>query len=569
MGELGQRSRSQVLRGYLPQQTQDLNGGIYRVSEWSNPAPVQVDDEALRRHLLHQIRPFEQHGTDAGVAADLRAGARIEVVEVDDDRGVQAERFPQVWLCHACRRIGKRRDTACRCGARRWGQLHFVGFHKCGRIEEPWIKRCPQHDDVQLISPRSAKAADIRFVCPTCHVETMKGLGFKKCPGCGQGQIIWNVHKARSVYAPVGSVIVNAPRPEQRRALLAAGGARRALDWVLHDMNAHTPAEHGGKPSRTEFTQNLVTNGIGADLAEHLADQAAAAGGLDDGSGAALLDSLPPRVLEDAEYDAVDIAIALADSRVRQTQLPAQFKPDGYDARYQQALTGAGLHAVDLIEQFPVLNFMYGFTRGGGDPFESRLVPFRAPRRGYRLHGELSPTEALYFQLDPLRVAHWLGRRGFPDLASITDPVLARLAILATASLPQPGDTIGDPTVGSEITTLVHTMAHRVIRQASAFAGIDRDALSEYLIPRHLGFFVYAAARGDFVLGGLQAMYESDMDALLRIVSHGENRCPLDPGCSRGTGACSACLHIGEPSCRGFNTLLDRRTLFGQTGYWA
>src|SRR6478609_7036394 len=103
MAELGQRSRSQVLRGYLPQQTQDINGGIYRVTEWSSPNTVQVDDEALRRHLLHQIHPFELHGTDGGVAADLRAGARIQVVELDDDRGVQVERFPQVWLCHTCK----------------------------------------------------------------------------------------------------------------------------------------------------------------------------------------------------------------------------------------------------------------------------------------------------------------------------------------------------------------------------------------------------------------------------------------------------------------------------------
>ena len=568
MAELGQRSRSQVLRGYLPQQTQDINGGIYRVTEWSSPNTIQVDDEALRRHLLHQIHPFELHGTDGGVSADLRAGARIQVVELDDDRGVQVERFPQVWLCHTCKRVGRRRDVDCKCGARRWGQLHFVGFHTCGRVEEPYIKRCAQHDEVQLVSPRSAKAADIRFVCPTCHVETMKGLGFRQCSGCQQGQIIWNVHKARSVYAPRGSVIVNAPRPEQRRALLATGGARRALDWVVRGMEADTVAAHGGKPSRTEFIHNLTTTGIGPELADQLADQAAAAGAIEDGSGASLLDCVPPKALADAEFEAVDIAIALGDSRVRQANLSGRFKPAGYDARYATTLEDAGLHAVDLVEQFPILNFMYGFTRGGGDPFESRLIPFRAPRGGYRLHGELSPTEALYFQLDPLKVVQWLGRRGFEELTAIDDPALARVAILARAQIPQPGDTVANPTVGSDVTTLIHTLAHRAIRQLSAFAGIDRDALSEYLVPRHLGFFVYAAARGDFVLGGLQALYESEMDSFMRTLRLGESRCPLDPGCTRGSGSCSACLHIGEPSCRGFNTLLDRRVLFGDSGFW-
>jgi nitrite reductase/ring-hydroxylating ferredoxin subunit len=47
--------------------------------------------------------------------------------------------------------------------------------------------------------------------------------------------------------------------------------------------------------------------------------------------------------------------------------------------------------------------------------------------------------------------------------------------------------------------------------------GIERDALSEYLVPGHLGFFVYAGARGDFVLGGMQAVFESNLDDLLTV----------------------------------------------------
>ena len=86
-------------------------------------------------------------------------------------------------------------------------------------------------------------------------------------------------------------------------------------------------------------------------------------------------------------------------------------------------------------------------------------------------------------------------------------------------------------------------------------------------MPRHLGFFVYAAARGDFVLGGLQAVYESDMPLMLRALRNNESRCPLDPGCSRGSGACSACLHLGEPSCAYYNRFLRRDHLFGPAGY--
>jgi hypothetical protein len=568
MGELGQRSRSQILRGFLPQQTQDLQGGIYRVTEWSGAIPLQVDDRALRRHLLREIRPFEVAGNDGGVAADLRANARLEVIELDDGRGVSVEKFPQVWLCHSCKRIGKRVDTKCKCGQKRWGQLHFIGFHHCGAVAEPWIRRCQAHDDVQLISPRSAKATDIRFVCPTCKVETMRGLGFNRtCPGCQQGNLIWNVHKARSAYTPRGTVLVNPPRPEQLQELLAGGGARRTLDWVVEGMTAKNPKEFGGKPSKLALIQNLVSQGLDHAFAETVADQADASGQLrDDSDGESA--AIPDGRVEAAEFDAVEIAVALGDSRITHDDLDTSHQPDGYAEDYAYGLTRTGFAAVDLVEQFPVLSVMYGYTRGGNDPSESRLVPFRNPRGGYRLHGELSNTEAMFIRLDPVRVAAWLGRRGHHLGGDLSTPQGARLAILAGADIPEAGDPVTVPTVGSDIMTLVHTLSHRVIRQMAAYAGIDRDALSEYLMPRHLGFFVYAAARGDFVLGGLQAVYESDMPLMLRALYASESRCPLDPGCSRGSGACSACLHLGEPSCRAFNTMLDRRALFGSDGFW-
>jgi hypothetical protein len=150
---LGTRSGSQILRTFLPQQTADLSGGIYRVTEWTSAVPLSVDTEVVRRRILREVRPWERSRTDGGLGADLRSGAKIEVVELDDQRGVTVERFPQVWLC-PCRRIGKDRDRKCRCGLKKWGQLHFLGFHTCGAVIEPWIKRCPAHDDVRLVSPQ-------------------------------------------------------------------------------------------------------------------------------------------------------------------------------------------------------------------------------------------------------------------------------------------------------------------------------------------------------------------------------------------------------------------------------
>jgi hypothetical protein len=115
--------------------------------------------------------------------------------------------------------------------------------------------------------------------------------------------------------------------------------------------------------------------------------------------------------------------------------------------------------------------------------------------------------------------------------------------------------------------SLVHSYCHRLIRLTAVYGGIERNALSELVLPLHLGFFIYAAARGDFVLGGLQALFETELDGLLRTFTQDDHRCPLDPGCGHHGAACMACLHLGEPSCRHYNTGLSRELLAGVNGY--
>jgi len=109
-----------------------------------------------------------------------------------------------------------------------------------------------------------------------------------------------------------------------------------------------------------------------------------------------------------------------------------------------------------------------------------------------------------------------------------------------------------------------------MVRQTSYYAGIDRESISELLFPAALTCVTYAVPRGDFVLGGLQAMFEHDLHTVLDRVVMDESRCALDPGCweSRSGAACAVCLHLGEPSCRLFNTHLDRKSLFDANGFF-
>jgi hypothetical protein len=183
------------------------------------------------------------------------------------------------------------------------------------------------------------------------------------------------------------------------------------------------------------------------------------------------------------------------------------------------------------------------------------------------VYADIAETEAMFVRLKPSLVASWLRSQGLPIPEAATDRS-ARLAILNQASIPPAGSALDQPTVGGELLRLIHSYAHRFIRRTAMFAGIDRNGLAEFLVPLHLGFFVYAASRGDFVMGGLQAVFEGELHELLLDIVTAEHRCALDPGCSHAGAACAACLHLGEPSCRFYNGYLDRRTLGGESGYF-
>src|SRR3712207_56921 len=84
-----------------------------------------------------------------------------------------------------------------------------------------------------------------------------------------------------------------------------------------------------------------------------------------------------------------------------------------YRGDYPRVIRACGFEEVELIDRFPVLTGVFGYTRGGSSPGDSRLVPYRdRSSNAYVVYGEVGRTEALFFRLDPLQVSSWLRRRG-------------------------------------------------------------------------------------------------------------------------------------------------------------
>jgi len=332
----------------------------------------------------------------------------------------------------------------------------------------------------------------------------------------------------------------------------------------MEGMETADPSDRG--QTVAGMIQTLMSGGISEAPAREMATELAERGEIEVGADAGDYD-LPPQVRERAQDEALQPASAASGGRVRIRDLVDGTSPPLqtlYQGAYQQAVTDSGLQDVELLTSFPVATLAFGYSRDGTEPGASRLVAYSS-RTAVRLYGALMKTEGLMFRLDPMRVAEHLRRQGY-NLASSDLNANTRLEILRQLDVPAPGEE-RTRSLSTDLLTLVHSYAHRTIRQLAKHSGIERSGIGEYLLPHHLAFIVYADSRSEFALGGLQAVFEQSLHRVLDDVVGAEHRCPLDPGCRNGGGACMACLHLGEPSCRWLNRYLDRASLFGPEGF--
>jgi hypothetical protein len=563
------RGLSQVVFRFLPEQTVDLAGAIWRVDRWVSPRTLPVDADVVRSELLRAIYRFAASGRDGGLGERLRRQDPIHVFTPNNEQGtgVSVVSFPKNYRCSRCGRIETRSSKACQCGANSWKQLQFVAYHHCGKLDTPWIPRCKEHNQVRVDYPGTTRTADLHFECPVCHKVVARGFAFLTCD-CGRGSLSYNVHRAAVVFTPHSTVIVNPPSQGIAGMFKSDAAVRQTLAWVLRGMEEKDP--FAGRPTVDALISDFVAKNIPEDVARKMVEllvkeKPETVSTSDPLEGV----DLGPTEKKEAEEAALRLAYATAGGRRRIEELASGASPEArvrYERLYPPAVERACLDGVELLDDFPVLNAVYGYTRGG-ESADSVLRPFPSGGGAIQVHGQLAHTEGLLFRLDPMRVGRWLHARGL--LAAVPKtPTDVRLAVLRQSQIPRPGEELGAATFGSSVLTLVHSCAHRVLRRISAFCGIDRDSLSEYLVPLHLSFIIYASTRGDFVLGGLQALFEHDLDKALIDIVEGEHRCPLDPGCAKHGGACVACLHVGEPSCRFYNGFLDRDVLFGPKGYF-
>lgn len=587
-----QRSKSQVMFNHLPGQVfRHENGIIAQVKRVATEPSYAINQSLVFDGLSHELGRWAHQN---GYRDPVTHHDRYSLVEPVDE--VVYDLWPLNMRCKRCgviRIFNTSKDIPSSPRCRRKGcsgyleQLPFLQVHQCGNLQPLLIQRCNIHGFDALVLDDPGNFADAQLRCLECGVP-VKGLGYRGCTGCNMPGDRYM--RSLPVRAPGRFFTHYFPLVTLKSATLgrlkkeAAGPAVvvgsylddvRDLDDEL-DQAAHVRKGARLSPEQIEQIRDAV---------KHLPPEVQAAalptvhddrwGDIENALGQYAVDTLgaDQRLQERAM-----IFAGAGDLRVRRLEnFEETARKLGQQATVrrmqaeQRELLDAGFAQALVVENFPIALVAYGWTRLTNKDTDARLNAFPALRNEKTpLYVSTSNTEAVFLELDPVRVCSWLHDNGLLAAAP-TDPRKARLQVLREMATDTPA--------ALAARNLCHTVSHALIRNLGELAGFAEDTMAEYLISEALTIGLYANVHQEFTLGALVSLVEHNLSTWLKEAMRGTEICTWDPRCSEHDGACANCLHLAF-GCEHRNQDLDRALLYGSAdpaaratavaaGYWA
>jgi hypothetical protein len=589
-----QRSRTQVLLHYLPGQVfRHENGTIGRVASVRRQA-ADVNEELVLQVLGDELGGWE---SKSGFPEPPNAHRdSYEVVEPIEE--VTFDVWPLTLRCRrrSCQRLEVynrledflANDSNSRC-ARCKGpmeQLEFLMVHKCGNLATLNIPNCPDHGWTYMVleDTGSFDSAEVRCNADGCNGRPIRGmLGFR---GCGCGDPTDRYMQSLTVRAPnrfftQRFALVSMERGPMDRLRTQQGADRivvgsylglfddviAALDEVRRSGAAATSPEQW-----QEMEDLLRKGGIPEDL---IAAQRAAALGEEQGRFLEVEELVPDHVIRaiGSNQKAAERALLFGRPRNRHAMRLADFQQRATDlglvasaqrlVRAEESLNDHGFSDMLVVDNFPIALVAYGYTRQNARQGEATVRAFNPTRKGSAkkpLYTAASNTEAVFLELDALRVRDWLVANEFLDESAtqLAAPKQVKALLLQEAAAMSEAAWAVD--------LLCHTLSHALIRNLGERAGFGQDTMAEYLIPEMLTIGLYANVHQEFTLGALVSLVEHNLRSWLEASREGAQTCAWDPLCYDHEGACASCLQLAF-GCerRSRNEPLDRAVLYGSS----
>ena len=600
------RGIQQSLYKYLPKNWVDFteSGGskkyAVRVDTWNSVQLTGINNKRLLRLVNQQINAYKSRNGEYSVVGfpsvidDESVDVLIPKVS-ENIAAIQTSVNPLAFVCNKCGNARqyynyddfKRNENArCTCGEH-FTQLRMIRICKCGYSDGIFVPKCKTEGHGTRFMRRKGSSWD--FFCQKCgHKATVPF----KCPDCKQQlkikpaldsanyipfslSLIDLLDKQKDVFLSdnqdccgekvIVAQYLNLISQEDYQNTVKAGKvvqddefekeleeeAKRywasGIDEVT--INIILDAKRRSNPNNKLFEAiNKVSAGISVES-------------IDD------LKSIAEEILEYDELINAKITLTLDRAEEDATIVNDGIKPD-----YNGICREMGISNAQVCSAVPIIFSSYGYTRLEREGNNVKLHGFPQEMAKRNIYATRLETEGVLFELDRKKVLDWLVLNELIDENDAPTDMSENGIKMWFLDRVQPNlilpfSEIDGSTERGNITkhvyTLLHSISHALISEASVICGLEKNSLSEYILPNIPAVFVYCSNSQGFNMGALYSAFQTQLDKWLKRTASSITKCIFDPVCISKEKACAGCLFINEVSCRHFNKDLDRSYLCG------
>jgi hypothetical protein len=550
---------------------------------------VQTVSGGLPEHLTLgqaldavQSRLTRWNGPKVGFAepvTDYQDMYKLVVPEV-----VQWDLWPRIYSCERCGRVMETNETTelsrnCSNCHGVFRQLPYYRVHRCGRRRQLAVPRCPVDEGHPMAFHDSGSFITAYFTCTVCRSRHEINAGSCNCtlPVAGAPDRRFRLVRARDSKAFFGQhvTVVNITA-RLARALETQRGPLWAFAHYLGNVtNLHGLVdETAGRTADAsddeklqqilailEATPNLPDEQR-SDLLATLQSKRGEEPGLE-----ATKATLPAQIVEQGRTDRRLMERAFVFHEHHPDDLgdiENRYRNDGHHGMAARAAAGRalaeelGFCRVAVVRELPIALVGFGFTREFSDE-RAQIQPLEPPAREKAAKRPLvtieSNTEAIYFELDPVRLWSWCHANGWTSEAPVADDKAARAWLVRTTYDTEPN------AAALAVQRLTHAWAHSLIHALEGRSAFGPNSVAEYLMERVGAFLLYVANYSSFNLGGLTTVTEQHLADWLDAARE-RTICVHDPVCLSERGGCHKCLALAF-HCERFNRGLHRGYLLG------
>jgi hypothetical protein len=604
------RGVSQSLYKYLPESWIDFSvrgeeryNYIAHVTRWNSEKLDGINKQRLIRVVNQAIQAFGnvagEGGTPLDNTAGYGAGLTIENCNVlnpkhdGDERGIIAEISPKTFYCPKCHHVYQFRDVEsykrnkkCRhCKTVELKQFRQIYFCKCGNATDKhpvYCKKCKSGEHIFW----SGKLNDYNFRCTKCGEKIPM---FKKCEQCGS-VMPPNVALDPAQYFSYSISLIDIIDEKVEKfisetdygALLTVACwlgiiNRNELDDVLENGISLDPEAY--KKMYDERYEMFIAAGLDPTSA---ANAASAVANKDSGSkyieivndlrgkiftSPESISKVSEAILEYIFVKELEDSSSLDEAKEISKMLNTNANPE----EFREIAENRAVSAVQVCGDIPFVSCSYGYTRVKSEPGDGVILhAFKEEHNGIKnIYATKLKTEGVLFEFDRAKILSWLDRNNYVEhdsIPDIDDEKAVKLWFVNNIrpELIKPFSKINPEEAATYyVYNLIHTLSHLLIRSAASMCGLDKNSISEYILPSVPAVLVYCQNSQGFNLGALFNLFEAYFDKWINKTYQGAQKCIFDPICIERYKACTGCLFLNEVSCQHFNHDLDRSLIIG------